>query len=123
MLGGMNIDVRLIDGRTRTLDVSPNDMIDTIRSRIAVIHEVDPKYIRLRSFYKNLDDGYTINDYGIKEDSVIDAALSYVDCSKKHLWYDMLSLSKQALPASQGAVPLLHHDQKRESVLRLQPRF
>jgi hypothetical protein len=87
MSGGMNIDVRLIDGRTRTLDVSPNDMIDAIRSTIALEQGLGAEQIKLLTQNHNvLENGHTLNDYGIVDGSVIDTRFNYAgracyDCS------------------------------------------
>ena len=78
MSGGMNIDVRLIDGRTRTLDVSPNDMIDAIRSTIALEQGLGAEQIKLVTQNHNvLENGHTLNDYGIVDGSVIDTQFNW----------------------------------------------
>ena len=87
MSGGMNILVRLFNNTAVELEVDPNDTISTLRNIVAQKQGCQVNQVRLIYSGKELQDQYTLADYGIIDDSSINTALRLgapaecVDCS------------------------------------------
>jgi hypothetical protein len=81
MLGGMKLLIKSLNKtRTTTFEISPDDTVDSLRSMIA--NKMGIELNKLVLFYNDniLENGNTINDYGIVDDSEITTGL-LVECS------------------------------------------
>lgn len=71
----MQIFVKSINGKSRTLNVNPTDTIGTIKQQIQEKEGIDPGEQRLIFAGKNLDDDKTLQDYNIQGESTIHLVL------------------------------------------------
>lgn len=68
--------IKLLDGKTITLDVSHTDSIADLKNKIQDREGVEAREQRLIFADKQLEDGYLISDYDIRKNSTIHLALS-----------------------------------------------
>ena len=72
-VGGMLIYIRMQTGKTIPLIVKPSDTIESVKDRVHEIGGIRPDSQRLVTQYggKELDNGRTLSDYHIGEESII----------------------------------------------------
>jgi ubiquitin C len=67
----MHIRVKALGGRPIIIEVEPTDLIEEIRSKLQDKEGIPPTQQNLQFAGLLLEDGYTLEDYGIENDSIV----------------------------------------------------
>jgi len=76
----MQIFIRMMIGKTITLEVSISDTIESVKDKISRKEDIPADHIRLLYAGEQLEDHCFLSDYNIQKESTIDCVRSLRGC-------------------------------------------
>uniref|UniRef100_A0A7S1TUS4 Ubiquitin-like domain-containing protein n=1 Tax=Phaeomonas parva TaxID=124430 RepID=A0A7S1TUS4_9STRA len=73
--GGMQLMVKTLEGKTVTVDVEPDESIESIKAKIHEKEGIPPEQQRLIFGGKQLEADKSLEDYGIEDDATLHLVL------------------------------------------------
>ncbi|KAI4999159.1 hypothetical protein ZWY2020_059912 [Hordeum vulgare] len=78
----MDIFIKYLDGKTLAFNVQSSDTIRSVKERIELVDRINPARQRLIFAWYQLEDGFTLAEYKIQDQSTLQLCLRLYSCSK-----------------------------------------
>eukprot|EP00973_Karenia_brevis_P011801 1601002-Karenia_brevis.AAC.1 len=88
--GAMQIFVKTLTGKTITLDVDADELIDTVKAKVQDKEDIPAEQQRLTFRCKQLEDGYMLSDYNVQSQAMIELE----ELQLKHVMSEIADLKR-----------------------------